>query len=105
MLEIKPTYRYAWQNLGTEDGGEVSGQLYLADACFSRSWYYRGVEGGVSVGSVEYTEAECYIKAVGLDVELLEAWTGLGSVGGGQVGEKAFSAKQCLRYAEELSWT
>ena len=59
----------------------------------------------MSVGSVEYTEAECYIKAVGLDVELLEAWTGLGSVGGGQVGEKAFTAKQCLRYAEELSWT
>ena len=39
----------------------------------------------LQVGEVEYSEKECHLKAIDCDEVYANAWTGLGTVGGGKV--------------------
>ena len=66
------------------------------------AWHTLGVEGGGSVGGVDYDKKTCYVKALHLDPNYAWSWNNLGVEGGGSVGGVDYDKKTCYVKALEL---
>jgi len=58
--------------------------------------------GGGRVGGQQYSEKDCYVKALELDPKSAIVWNNLGIVGGGTFGGLLYSTKDCYVKALEL---
>ena len=111
-VEAKPDDTFAWQDLGSVDGGQVGGVYYTqADCCLealsldpenARVWCNLGFCGGGEVSGRSYTNVECYQQALALDLMYADAWDFLGVQGGGVVCGRNHTKIECYQQALQL---
>ena len=85
-------------------------QSLQIDNQFYKAWNALGKEGGGTVRGIQYSENDCYIKALeimkALEIEQqfhqAQAWNGLGQAGGGTVDGTQYSQKDCYIKALEI---
>ena len=110
------------------NGGTVGGEHVSADECLSMFWvtaddedaedelFLRDPECVDVEGHVLMTPAGRFIEAIQQDPNNALAWHSLGGVGGGTFInplhklearnlKTAYSKKDCIRYADMLTWT
>ena len=93
-LELDDKHALAWRNLAYCDGGVVKETSYDFQKCL-----YRARKLGLH--NLKDSQALC-MKSLQSHSENAVAWKNLGLCGGGEVGGKAYDAKQCYQQALEL---
>ncbi|CAE7442160.1 SEC, partial [Symbiodinium microadriaticum] len=73
-----------------------------ADTAAAKEWFDLGLKGGGERNGQRYSKQGCYIKALELDGNYVNAWLNLGVIGGGTVKGQAYDAKGCHVKALEL---
>ena len=63
------------------------------------AWSRLGQVGGGSVNGVQYSTAQCIVKALEADSKLSNAWQNLGDIGGGEVSGYKYTKNQCRHQA------
>ena len=127
-LFLNPKNCDAWRALSEKNGGTVGGEHMSADECLSMFWctaddedaedelFLRDDECADVEGHVLMTPAGRFIEAIQIDANNALAWRSLGKNGGGTFinplhqlqarnPKTTYSKKDCIRYADMLTWT